>query len=164
MKSEEELKDIAMVALSLLYEGSPQETYIDLCRQIPALASYVTDLALTDPCAFDVVGMVAAGHIKNNFPLPDKLKIHVIRRLEGVYTRPGGQGRFRNKWRDAMIFGAVALVMERGEGIERTRNDHPSRKASVSACDVVADALREIGYGRIGYEEVKQISEGADRI
>jgi len=63
-----------------------------------------------------------------------------------------------------MIFGAVALVLERGEGIERTRNEHPSRKASVSACDIVANVLREIGYGRVGYEEVKKISEGADRI
>jgi len=164
MKTEEELKDIAMVALSLLCKGSPQETYVDLCRQIPGLTSYVTELAVTDPCAFDVIGMVAAEHIKNDYPLPDDLRIHVIRRLEGVYMRPGGQGSFRNRWRDAMIFGAVALVIEKGEGIKRTRDNYPSRNASVSACDVVANALREIGYGRVGYEEVEKISEGADQI
>ena len=164
MKTEGELKDIAMVALSLLCKGSPQETYVDLCREVPGLRSYVTGLAVTDPRAFDVIGMVAADYIENNCPLPDDLRLHVIRRLEGVYMRPGGQGRFRNRWRDAMIFGAVALVMERGEGIKRTRNDYPSRKVSVSACDIVANALRDIGYERVGYEEVEKISEGADQI
>lgn len=112
----------------------------------------------SDRLAYDAALALAEHFLVGGQPLPRPLAEFVIHALHGHEgERPQkkrGISPTKNHRRDLTIHRAVSLAMRLDGDLKPTRNEASS---VVSASDVVADCLQEIGITGLGYSAVAKI-------
>jgi enoyl-CoA hydratase/carnithine racemase len=109
--------------------------------------------AETDAGGFDVLRLGVAHSLEQGEELPPEALQWLVRYLHGDLTRPKARaGRKDEYWLHQVIWMAVTIRVD--EGMTATRNDE---SRSPSACDAVADALKELGLEPTTFHSVKRI-------
>lgn len=109
--------------------------------------------------AFDALRFAAAQHTAHNFALPASIRLWVSSYLAGKLERPiGKDGKPSSEGMRREIYGAVVRLTEMG--MKPTRND---ASPPHSACDAIAEALRDLGLSPTTYRAVKAIYSDGKR-
>ena len=115
------------------------------------------DAAERDPFMFEVAGMLAASLLENGDDMPDALREWSIKVLKGKSAPPAPRHLrkgIENEtfWRDFYVWSAVLDLVDLN--MKATRN---AASPPVSACDAVAEAMRELGLRPTSYSGVVAI-------
>jgi hypothetical protein len=108
-----------------------------------------------DPVAYDALKHIACELLRHGDPIPEPLASFVVEVLQEKRKRPNQSGRYEgaNAQRDHMI--ALAVFKATELGLSETRND--ATPGEISACDAVAEALKNLGQTPSSYKRVKEI-------
>lgn len=114
---------------------------------------YLFSWALEDAEGFDTAKLAVGYTLEQGEPLPDEARQWLVAMLKGEIFRPKAKaGRKTKEWQEILIWMAVRFRVE--EGMTASRND---ASEPISACDAVAEALKELGTTPATFEGVKRI-------
>ncbi|WP_457650365.1 hypothetical protein [Profundibacter sp.] len=104
---------------------------------------------------FDALCIHGAQNISNDTQMPTELRDFLVAVLTGKRPRPSRTGRPKvNSSRDALIFAVILEVAEEFR-LKPTRNDASTHQ--MSACDIVAEAMRQMRHSPSSYTALKKI-------
>ena len=116
---------------------------------------YLSKFAKGDASENDIARRILAGMVKYGEPLSSELRELAAAFIRGEGPTPvRNAGRKTNPFLRTRIAMAVAILVH-VHGLTATRNDGSSQ--TTSACDAVADALRELELTPKEFNGVKQI-------
>jgi hypothetical protein len=129
---------------------SPLDESVIPYDEIERLCEY----AYEDPLIFDQMKAVAGMLLVVEKPLPEALRDFASRVLLGQLERPAQKGPYTEKslLKEAIIGQAVQKLCD--AGIPASRNDVSEHEDS--ACDIVAEALGQLGLTPSSYSSVKK--------
>jgi len=105
--------------------------------------------------AFDALCIHGAQCVSDDREIPFELREFVVAVLTGKQPRPSPIGRPKvNPARDALLFAVIFEVAEKF-CLTPTRNDASGHE--MSACDIVAEAMRELRHSPASYTALKEI-------
>ena len=109
--------------------------------------------AETDAAGFDALRLGIADALDRDEELPPEVTAWLVRYLRGEVTRPKATaGRKGKHWLHSLIWMAVLIRVD--DGMTATRND---ASEATSACDAVADAMKELELEPADFYSVKRI-------
>lgn len=125
-------------------------------RQLyPATLRHLIRISAWNMTAFDALCLHGAGFIADDRKMPLALREFLVGVLKGKLSRPRQPGRPKtHPSRDPLLFACLAEVADRF-GLKPTRNDATGRE--MSACDIVAVAMRQLGHSPTSYPALKRI-------
>lgn len=121
----------------------------------PATLRRLVAISDRNVAAFDALCIHGAGLISRDQKLPLEMRAFLVDMLTGKLSRPRPPGRPKaHPARDPLLFSCLVDVAERF-GLRATRND--ATEHEMSACDIVAEAMRQLRHSPASYSALKRI-------
>jgi len=127
----------------------------DPCRRHEKIVERVRIMSETDPHVYSALALFAIRSLEREYRLCAPLRGFVIEVLSGDRKPPSGRGARRtHPFRDLFISFVLDDLVAQG-GLHPTRND--ATEPGMSACDIVAEAMRALGRQPASYDAIKRI-------